>query len=269
MEVNEMIDFANDLANEARIIARKYFRSNNVKALEKSDESPVTIADTEIEARIRSLIEINYPEHSIHGEEMGESQGNSAYKWYIDPIDGTSSFITGKPLFTTLICLTLNDEPVLSIIEQPILGERYIATRDSHTLFNQDKIFTSKCYNLPAAKLSTTSPFLFSKEERSAFDLVRKECSFQLYGGAFCGGDAYQYARLAAGDIDLVMESMLKPHDYFPLILIVKQAGGVITDWYGKELTANSNGEVLASANRELHNKVLKILKDAPALTKH
>lgn len=261
MEHNKFLAFANVLADEAKIIAKKYFRNQSAKALNKSDNSPVTIADREIEERIRSLIKESYPKHSIFGEEMGETKGSSSYKWYIDPIDGTSSFITGKPLFTTLICLTCKGNPILSIIDQPILSERYIAITNEPAILNNGIIKTSKCTYLNEAKLSTTSPILFSEGEVKKFNLLRRKCDFQLYGGCFYGGDAYQYARLAAGDIDLVLEAGLKPYDYLSLIPIVEQSGGVITNWKGGELDGYSEGQVLASANMSLHKQALEIIK--------
>lgn len=267
MSLNEFKNFADDLANEARIIAKRYFRNSN--AFSKQDTSPVTIADTEIEARIRSLIEINYPEHAIYGEELRESKGNSSYKWYIDPIDGTSAFITGKPTFTVLLCLTYNDEPILSVIDQPILGERYVALKNSQTTMNNEIIKPSSCIKLSEAKLSVTSPYLYDEADSVKLDLLRKQCNFQAYGGCFCGGDAYQYARLAAGDIDIVFESGLNLYDFYSLILIVQKAGGVITDWRGNKLNSKSEGRVLACSNPILHKEVLRVINQNKAETRH
>jgi len=259
---NELVLFANSLADLSESLIAKYFRSSSLEDFEKSDNSPVTLADTEVERVIREAIEAKYPEHAICGEEFEETEGNSPYKWYIDPIDGTSSFITGKPVFTTLIALTYKHEPILGVVNQPILKERWCGGELYPTNFNGKNVKTRGTKNLEDAVFSTTSPYLFSEAGAKQLDKLRANTKYQKYGGLFCGADAYQYAMLATGYIDLIVEEGLKPHDFLALIPVVRSAGGVITDWSGQDITDKSDGRVIASATEALHQKALKILNE-------
>jgi len=247
------------LAERADKIAIKYFRNKSLEIITKDDDSPVTMADTEIEKLIRKHITEVYPDHSIVGEEMDERIGNSEYKWFIDPIDGTSSFISGKPLFTTLIALTRDKKTVISVISQPCLNEKFYS--DGYKSYLNEKVIqTSNVTELDKAMLSTTSPVFFSKDELVKFTKVTKQTKYQKHGGYFTGGDAYQYAMLACGHIDIVIEAGLKPHDFLSLVPIIKNAGGVITDWNGNQVTTESDGRIIACANGELHQQVLTLL---------
>ena len=254
---NELVLFANELADISEKILQKYFRHDQVKIFDKEDQTPVTIADTEVESAIRAAIEKKYPEHNIAGEEFGSLEGNSPYKWFIDPIDGTSSFIMGRPLFTTLIALTYNSEAIYGLINQPITKERWQGGEIYQANFNGINIKTRNTENISDAVLATTSPYLFNDKQNEQFNKLRHATKYQPYGGVFLGGDAYLYATLASGYVDIIMESDLKPHDFMALVPIIKAAGGVITDWKGNDIDENSAGDVIACCSKKLHKKVL------------
>ena len=254
----ELAEFAVTLADAARAIARRHFRCTTSVEY-KGDDTPVTRADREVEEAVTALVRERHPDHMVIGEEFGRSGAAGArWRWVLDPIDGTKNFVTGRPLFTTLIAFLDEDRPILGVIEVPALGERYVGAAGSPTLSNGESCRTSGCTGLADARMSATTPDLFDSEELVVFD----ELSFSARLRTF-GGDAYQYAQLAAGHIDLVMEAQLAPHDLLALAPVVTGAGGVITDWEGQPLDARSNGRVLASANPELHASVLERLRNA------
>ena len=238
---------AGALADAARAVIRGYFR-RGIAIDEKSDLTPVTVADREAEAAMRRLIEAHFPEHGIIGEEHGRTRPDAEYAWVLDPIDGTKSFISGIPLFGTLIALTYRGRPVLGVVDQPILGERWLGARGHPTLFNGAPARTRACASLAAATLYSTAPELMFKDADAAgFERLRAAVKF-----ARAGGDCYAYAQLASGFIDLVVEGGLKPYDYCALVPVVEGAGGVITDWEGRALTLGSDGRVVACGDPRL-----------------
>ena len=221
---------------------------------------PVTEADKCAEAAIRDMIQKTYPDHGIIGEEHGTTQGTSAFSWIIDPIDGTRGFISGVPLWTTLIGCRCEGQPVLGLIDQPIIGDRFVGLTTASTqaawLVTQDRpqpIKASACVDLNTAILTCTTPEMFDGAERAAFDRVDKAVRLTRYGL-----DAYGYGLLALGRIDLVVESQLAPYDIQPLIPIIEGAGGVVTDWQGG--SAAGGGQVIAAATPELHHQALDVL---------
>lgn len=250
-----LIRFAEQLADLSGEVIFPYFRKPHGLEI-KADASPVTLADREGERVIREAIMKAYPSHGIWGEEFGTHQMESEFVWVLDPVDGTLSFISGFPTFGTLISLTQNKTPVLGIIDQPISGERWIGVNGVKTLFNGEEAKTSPITKLSDSIISTTSPNLLSTDERAFFDKVRGKSRYAIYGY-----DCYAYAQLASGNIHVVIESGLKPHDYCALTPVVTGAGGVMTDWNGKPLDMGSDGKVIAAANQALHAEVLKILK--------
>lgn len=255
------LDFTHELADAAREITLNYFR--NPLAVEgKADGSPVTIADKTTESKLRQRITQRYPEHCIIGEEHAEKTGNSVYEWILDPIDGTRNFISGYPLFGTLICLQKNGKPIVSMIDLPALNERFFASADTSTIYrkrqHQQTVSSScDCRSLSEARLFSTDYGMFTDAENAQAKALRNAVNMVRYNG-----DCYLYAMLSAGWIDVVLESDLKVYDFMPLTLIVEQAGGIITDWQGKPLTKNSNGQILASANDTLHQQALEKLNN-------
>ena len=214
-------------------IAMKYYRKNGVIKT-KHDKSIVTIADEEIEQFIRQHISKNFPKHNIVGEEQGGSIKAGSYNWVIDPIDGTSSFQAGRPVFTTLLALYKGYTPVLGAIYQPITNEILLAIEDK--IFYNGKKITPKTKNSKIT-LATTSPELLNKKGKEYFSKLS-----QSYKNTIYGGDAYNYMLLALGNIDFIYEQGLKPHDFLPLIPILKNANAKFTDIAGKEIKGNYKG---------------------------
>jgi len=245
----DYLRFANCLADAARPLARAYFRTP-LEVMTKSDASPVTVADREIESRLRGLIEASFPDHGIFGEESGVKPGNT-WTWVIDPIDGTKSFITGMPLFGTLIALSEGGIPRYGVIDVPILLERWAATSSS-TYFNGTLVSTSNCEALGQARLCMTSPDMFVGDEVNKFERLSRAVRLRRFGG-----DCYIFGLLASGHVDLVLETRLQPYDYMALVPVVEGAGGCISDWNGRPLSIDSCGQVLASASRRLHEAAL------------
>jgi inositol-phosphate phosphatase/L-galactose 1-phosphate phosphatase/histidinol-phosphatase len=251
---NELIDFANNLVDKSGDSIRKHFRNIN-NFISKGDLSPVTIADQEAEQILRALIKEKFPEHGIQGEEFGIENADSEYRWIIDPIDGTTSFMIGRPTFGTLIALIHNGKTILGVIDQPIASERWLAYNGLGATLNNKKINTRACAKIKDAVLCTTGPNYFTPEKLKLFNQASEKSRFTIYGG-----DCYSYGLLAAGHVDLVIESGLKQHDFFPLKTIIEEAGGVITDWHGKELDMQSDGDIVVAGDERVHSEALEIL---------
>ena len=253
----EFIDFALKLAEAARAETLPRWRGG-VAANDKGGGAfdPVTDADREAERMMRSLIEQHFPDHGVSGEEFGETGGMSPFIWSLDPVDGTRSFMCRLPTWTTLIALLDNGKPVLGVIDAPVLGETYVGRGGQSWLYgaeNNLEVRTSGCTTLADARLSTTDPYLFN--EPRPFERIRERAKVTRYGH-----DGYAYACVAAGTLDLVIESGLKPHDYNALIPVVRGAGGHIGDWQGGEDFIA--GQVIAAATRELYDEALALLSE-------
>ncbi|KAI5647576.1 hypothetical protein M9H77_33581 [Catharanthus roseus] len=263
-DLDRLAEVANKLADASGEVIRMYFRKS-FDILDKEDLSPVTIADQAAEEAMVRIIQEHFPHHAIYGEENGWKCKDKIadYVWVLDPIDGTKSFITGKPLFGTLIALCYKGKPVLGIIDQPILRERWIGLSGRKTTLNGQEISTRKCGKLSQAYLYTTSPHLFKGEAEVAFTRVRDKVKVPLYG---C--DCYAYALLATGYVDLVIESGLKPYDFLSLIPVIEGAGGRITDWKGHDLNWEASADshapsfnVVAAGDKQLHQQALDALQ--------
>jgi len=239
--------FACRLADVAREITLSACEYSTEDKSESGAYDPVTAADLGVERAMRGLIEVTFPEHGIAGEELPEKVGAGRFAWSLDPIDGTRAFICGLPCWTTLIALLDGGAPIVGLIDAPALNERYLGHEGAAGLI------ASSCRTLAEARLSTTDPYLFAGAEAEAFARLRTSVRVTRYGL-----DAYAYARLAGGSIDLVAESGLKPHDYNALIPVVRAAGGVIGNWRGE--VDFSEGQVLAAATRELFNEAVALL---------
>lgn len=251
-EADAYLAFAAELADDVRPIALSYFRTP-LQVAAKQDESPVTIADRLIEARLRERISARFPSHGIHGEEMGVKAGNE-FTWVIDPIDGTKSFITGFPLFGTLVGLTYDQRPFCGLIDIPVTGERWMA-RPGLSTFSGHRSRASGCRRVAEARFYTTTPDTFVNADRECLDRLSGATRLRRFGG-----DCYIYGLLASGHCDLVLETGLQPYDYLALVPIVEEAGGRITDWRGASLSTTSGGHVLASATPALHDEALRLL---------
>ena len=256
----EIINFANHLADLSGEVIKKYFRQN-FEEVKKDNQTPVTKADFEAEIVMRDAIAKKFPEHGIIGEEFASINKASKYQWVLDPIDGTVSFVIGRPIFGTLIALAYEDKPVLGIINQPITQERWVGQVGGEATFNHKKIYTRNCLDLAEAVMCSTSPFFFQGKNLDILNKISAKTKHQSQGGIIYGGDCYLFGLLALGQIDIIIERGLKNFDFMALVPIVKAAGGVITDWSGEELNLNSTGEILACGDRILHQNILEIIR--------
>ena len=245
---------AETLADAAGEIIRGYFRTK-IGVEQKSDRTPVTVADRGAEKVMRRLIEIAFPRDGIFGEEFGKQNEEADYVWVLDPIDGTKSFISGVPLFGTLIALTYRGAPVLGVIDQPISGERWIGAAGRKSIFNGSAIRTRPCARITDATLYATAPEMFAKGNAAAFQRLRQRVKLARFGA-----DCYAYGLLASGFIDLVVEADLKPYDYCALLPIIEGAGGKMSDWRGQPLTLKSDGRVIAAGDPKLLTKARAVL---------
>jgi inositol-phosphate phosphatase/L-galactose 1-phosphate phosphatase/histidinol-phosphatase len=213
------------------------------------------VADRAAEAAMRRLINARFPEHGIIGEEYGREREDAEFVWVLDPIDGTKSFISGVPLFGTLIALARAGGPVLGIIDQAILRERWIGAAGWPTTFNGAAIRTRPCAALAAATVFSTSPDMFHGTDAAAHARVAAAAKLTRYGA-----DCYAYGLLASGFIDLVIEASLKPYDFSAMLPVVEGAGGIASDWQGRPLTITSDGRVLVAGDKRTHEQALALL---------
>lgn len=250
------IALAHALADAAGAAIRPYFRARfDIET--KGDSSPVTQADRAAEAAIRAILEIERPADGIIGEEYGNVREGADRLWVLDPIDGTRSFIAGRPIFGTLIALIEGGVPVLGVIDQPVSGERWIGATGRPTTLNGIPASTRTCLTLGQAHLATTGPNLFASAEKAAFDRVRSAARDTLWGG-----DCYNYALLASGHLDMVIEAGLQLYDLAALVPVVEGAGGAMRDWSGGSLTRDSSGQVIAVGDARLLDPALAILNN-------
>ncbi|MFL0355350.1 histidinol-phosphatase [Erythrobacter sp. GH1-10] len=233
---------ANALADAAGEAIRPLFRGEWTEE-RKDDRSYVTEADRAAEAAMRALIEQRLPDDGIIGEEYGTRNESAGRQWVLDPIDGTTSFIAGRPIFGTLIALLQDGWPVLGVIDQPIARERWVGRIGEGTTFNGKPASVRPLKDLSDAVLGTTTPHQFAGDDVDAFMGVAKAVAERKI---IYGGDCYNYALVASGHVDLVIEANLKLHDYAALVPVVEGAGGMMSDWQGNPLDAGSDGRVIA-----------------------
>lgn len=252
---DDLVTLAERLAEASGAVIRRYFRTP-IAVDDKADQSPVTIADREAEGAIRAIIEAERPDDGIFGEEHGTKNLDAEWVWVIDPIDGTKSFIAGRPIFGTLIALLHRNVPVMGIIDQPIIGDRWVGAAGRQTLFNGKPASVRPCPGgVASAMFGTTSPDLFPAADYDAYRRIAAKAKVAAYGG-----DCYTYGLLAAGYYDLVVESGLKLYDFAALVPVVTGAGGVMTGWDGSPLTAASPGRVVAAGDERTHREALALL---------
>lgn len=255
--------FAHALADAAGAAIRPHFRAR----LAVDDKGgtrgydPVTVADRAAEDAMCRLITATHPEHGVFGEEHGARAGSAGLTWVLDPIDGTRAFITGMPLWGTLIALYDGSRPVLGVMDQPYTGERFVGSRFGAELVTREgrtALAVRPCAGLGEAVLYSTHPDLFVPgAERAAFDALCKQVRMTRYSG-----DCYAYCMLAAGHLDLIVESGLQPYDVAALIPIIEAAGGHITDWHGGP--CHDGGRVLAAGDARVHAQALAALAQVP-----
>ena len=262
-DILNFVKIGNYIADESRKISLKYFKNKlKVRSKDLKNFDPVTIADIKIQKKINDIISINYPKHSVLGEEAS-IQNNGDYEWCIDPIDGTKSFIQGFPIWGTLISLSKKKEIILGIVDIPVLDERYIGHSEmSYKIIKgkKSKLKSGNTIKLEESILNTTSPYVFAnKDDQRIFEKVVKDVKTVRLGG-----DCYSYCLLADGHVDIILESGLKPWDIRALEPIIKNAGGVIKTWEGDKIF--NGGRIIAAANKKLFKSTQKkLIKKKPS----
>jgi len=256
------IDFAafvDQLAAVSGETIRPFFRT--ALGVENKSRSggfdPVTAADRTAEAAMRALIKQTFPEHGILGEEFDAERPDAEYVWVLDPIDGTKSFICGMPAWGTLIALTRRGEPIYGMMHQPFTREHFTGDGSAASYrgpAGDRALRTRACVELKEAVLLTTSRLLMREPDRQCFGRVEGAVRLSRYGG-----DCYAYCMLAAGQVDLVIETELKPYDVLPLIPIIEGAGGIITSWENGR--PHAGGRVIAAGDRRVHAQAMELLK--------
>lgn len=259
-----MLSIAREMADAAWHAIQPHWR--NLKHVENKEQGhgydPVTIADKNAELAMREVLAARRPGDGIHGEEFENKASETGWTWVLDPVDGTRAFVAGLPLWTTLIGLC--DEsgaPVIGVIDQPVVGERYLGWPGGAALEQNDQhtpISVSQCNDLREAVISTTDPFILTLPEQGAWTHLRSTARIIRYG---C--DAYSYARLAAGSIDLVAEAGLAPHDMAALIPVVRGAGGLACDWRGNPASIENGQLVCASSQGVLDQALISLRRSA------
>ncbi len=257
---DSLIAAAEAAADVAGAVIRPLFRSG-LATTQKSDRSPVTIADRAAEQAMRAVLTERFPDHGVLGEEFGLDRPDSPLRWVLDPIDGTRAFITGRPTFGTLIALLQDDRPILGIIDQPVTGERWIGAAGRPTTFRGalgGLAGCRACLSLADAELSCTSPEILGG------DTPRWERLRARVRRNYWGGDCYAYGLLALGQIDIVAETDMKVWDWAALVPVIEGAGGSVTNWAGDPLRADGDGGVLAVGNPELLPAIIRELNHPP-----
>ncbi|MGE0182918.1 MAG: inositol monophosphatase family protein [Parvularculaceae bacterium] len=262
-QYSEFSLFAGRLADAARVETLPRFRAGSA-VVNKAGIwfDPVTDADREAERVVRRMISAVYPKHGIIGEEFGAERAEAEYRWVIDPVDGTRAFVCGVSTWATLIGLECDGRPALGLIDQPFTDERWVGSLSGarYRRGGEERVCkTSGVTELKRARLSTTDPrreAYFTSEEAAAFAAVAAKSQVARFSL-----DAYAYGLLAIGELDLVVESSLKHHDYCALVAVVEGAGGVITGWKGEPLGECARGRIVASATKDLHEAALDLLK--------
>jgi len=255
IDLDELAAFAGSLADLTHPVVERWFRADP-DVENKADGSPVTIADKTIERLLRDAISARYPDHGILGEEYGRQGLDHELVWVIDPIDGTKSFITGIPLFGTLIALLEKGKPVLGLVEVQRTGERWLGLSGRPTTLNGKPVRAARTKSLADAIVLATSPDIFNADDLAAFDRVSRAARIRRFGG-----DCYAWAMVATGTVDAVVEAGLQPYDYLALIPVIEGAGGIVTDWEGAPVGITDDARVVAAATPELHAEILARLR--------
>ncbi|SEL28193.1 histidinol-phosphatase, inositol monophosphatase family [Roseovarius azorensis] len=257
LDLQTRLDTALDIAGAAGEVALRHF-NGTLSIASKDDASPVTVADQETEQYIRHRLQAHFPQDGIYGEEYGASGLDRETVWVIDPIDGTRSFIAGVPLFGLLMAMMRDDKAQIGICRLPALGQVYAAARGLGATLNGRPISVSGQTDLNRAMLFINEGEKIHTDHPHLFDRL-------LGAGALrrLSYDCQPHALVAAGQVDAVVDYGLKPYDYLPMIPIVQEAGGTITDWSGAPLDLTSDGRVVTAATAELHAALLDLLSHA------
>lgn len=257
-----LVRTAHALADAARVETLRLFRQPELRADNKHETGfdPVTAADRASELKMREILAELRPDDGILGEEFAGKPGSTGLTWVLDPIDGTRAYMSGTPTWGVLIAVDDGNGPILGVIDQPYIGERFIGGLGLSEMsgpLGRTSLSTRAPRPLSEAILFTTFPEVGSPAERTAFEMLSGQVRLTRYGT-----DCYAYALIAAGQIDLVVEAGLQPYDIQAPIAVIEAAGGVVTDWKGGP--AHWGGRILAAANRSIHTAALAVLATAP-----
>ncbi len=253
--MDKYLKFANNFADESRKILKKKFEENFSIEI-KNDGSMVTEVDKEIESLFLKKLEKEFPDHGVVGEEYGKKNLDSNFLWVIDPLDGTHSFISGKPLFGTLLCLIIDNTPSLGIIDIPILEERWSGLkRHGVEKNNKNCLINSDDKNLNECILSSTSLLMFDQKHSDVIKKIYENVKFPVFGT-----DCYAYGLLISNKIDMIIEANLKPWDFLAQTALIEEAGGIITDWSGNPLSIHSDGKVIAAKSQKAYHQAISYL---------
>lgn len=257
--VGDLVRVAHLLADAARPATLEHFRSADLTADNKrpADFDPVTEGDRAAERAMRDVLAAERPDDAIFGEEYGASEGNSGFTWVLDPIDGTRGFLSGTPTWGVLIAVGPAEGPIVGIIDQPYIGERFVGApgiAETTGPLGTRPLATRPARPLSEAILFTTFPEVGTDEERLCFEAVRDAARLVRYGT-----DCYAYALLAAGQIDLVVEAGLQSYDIQGPLAVIQAAGGIVTDWDGNPCP--NGGRVIAAASKEVHSEALALIQ--------
>lgn len=264
-QLRRLLQFAASLADLSGQVILPHFRVPLavVNKAEGEAYDPVTVADRDAEEAIRARIREQFPAHGIYGEEHGYEPGSAGLTWVLDPVDGTRAFLTGIPLWGTLIALHDGARPILGVMDQPFTGERFVGSALGAELQSRDgtrPLRTRACPDLASARLQCTHTNMFRPAELTAFEALARRVQLTRFSG-----DCYGYCMVALGGIDLVVESGLQPYDVQALLPILEAAGGVMTNWSGGP--CGNGGQVIAAGDPRVHAQALEILASAASAT--
>ncbi len=258
MNTDELLGVAQMLADAAAVETLKLFRSDGLSAENKSEDGfdPVTLADRAAERVMRDLLNSKRPNDGILGEEFGVKDGSSGLSWVLDPIDGTRAYLCGAATWGTLISVEREGPPILGVVDQPYMQERFVGSEKEAVLIrggSKQRIKTRECASLASAVLLSTFPEIGSDAEREAFSNVAQNARLVRYGL-----DCYGYALVAMGHSDLVIEAGLNRYDISAPIALVQASGGIVTDWQGNPVS--NGGQVIAAGDKRVHEQALELL---------
>ncbi len=256
-DLKALARFAERLADASGEVIRAAFRGTGQVQV-KADATPVTATDRKVEAVLRAMIEAECPQHGIMGEEFDDQGVDAQYVWVIDPIDGTKAFAAGLPCFGTLIALARDGAPVIGVLDQPVIGQRWVGVDGVATTFNGTGIATRSCASLAGAVMATSAPDYYQGRARRGYQRLNEITRWTVYGAG-----CHAFGTLAAGFVDLALEASHEPFDYCALVPIVSNAGGVITDWTGAPLTIRSGDRFVAAGDARIHAEALRVLDQA------
>ena len=254
-ETKELVRFGELLADTARSICLDALKAKQTVSL-KPDQSMVTETDLAIESRLRELIAQRYPEHGIYGEEYENQNIDASHVWVLDPIDGTTAFVAGIPVYGTLIGLAREGKAFIGIIDHPASNDRWVGVADDIAWMNGNEVRTRSCETLDNAFMTCSNPDFFDESEFFQFCGLRNQVLYTQYGGS-----CYAYGALASGRTDIGIDSKMGPVDVFACSAVISGAGGRMTDWSGKELSLQWSGQLLACGDSKLQVKVIDLLE--------